>query len=289
MNATEALVWSEILFALLVLFFAGSLILRRQKRRRLRLTRLGTAFSPEEKKILSADFPRYRALPAELQDRLAGFTRVLMEEKNYEACGGLPEVTARMKLVIAAQAAILLLELPKHGFYPRLKSILVYPGAFHDPGRRRFDLPEERTHGSLLGESWQTGSVILSWDSVLAGGRNSDDGMNVVIHEFAHQLDQANGAADGIPALRNRQAYVEWGEVFEREYEELVEACDNGSDPEPFLDPYGATNPAEFFAVASETFFETPDDLEEEHPELYGQLRAYYGLDPVSWQEPVSG
>jgi Mlc titration factor MtfA (ptsG expression regulator) len=112
--------------------------------------------------------------------------------------------------------------------------------------------------------------------------------MNVVIHEFAHQLDQANGAADGIPALRNRRAYVAWGEVFEREYQTLVDECNAGDGKEPFLDPYGATNPAEFFAVASDTFFEMPGDLKEEHPLLYEQLRDYYGLDPARWQEPLS-
>ncbi|MBP6600429.1 MAG: zinc-dependent peptidase [Verrucomicrobiales bacterium] len=288
MKTPGALFWSEIVFGLLVISAVVYWIGKRVRERRRRLLRLSTPFSPDEEVILSRDVPRYRALPANVRTRFAGFTRVLMEEKNYEACGGLAEVTEKMKLVISAQAAILLLELPRHGFYPRLRSILVYPGAFRDAGRRQFDLPEESTRGSLLGESWPTGSIILSWDSVLAGGRSCDDGMNVVIHEFAHQLDQANGAADGIPALRNRRAYVAWGEVFEREYQTLVDECNAGDGKEPFLDPYGATNPAEFFAVASETFFEMPGDLKEEHPLLYEQLRDYYGLDPARWQEPLS-
>lgn len=206
-----------------------------------------------------------------------------MEDKYFEPCGGLPEVTEAMKLVIAAQAAILLLELPNHRFYPRLKSILVYPGAFHDRGRRNFDLPQTNDRGVLLGESWETGSVILSWDSVVAGGRNADDGMNVVIHEFAHQLDQYNGEADGVPRLRNRAAYARWAEVFSREFARLVKESSHRGGPEPFLDPYGATDPAEFFAVASESFFEDPGDMKLEHPDLYEQLRDFYGLDPVSW------
>jgi Mlc titration factor MtfA (ptsG expression regulator) len=134
----------------------------------------------------------------------------------------------------------------------------------------------------LLGESWETGSVILSWDSVVAGARNADDGMNVTIHEFAHQLDQENGT-DGVPVLKDRAAYRQWAEVFERNYEELVEDVEDGKGPEPLIDPYGATNPAEFFAVASETFFEESEDLRKEHPDLYEQLRNYYGLDPAMW------
>ena len=206
-----------------------------------------------------------------------------MTEKNFEPCGGLAEVTAEMKLVIAAQAAVLLLELPRHGFFPRLKSILVYPGAFHDPGRRDFDLPEAEDRGVLLGESWDTGSVILSWDSVVAGGRSADDGMNVVMHEFAHQLDLGNGEVDGVPLLRSRAAYLSWAEVFGREFTKLIEASEKRVGQEPLLDPYGATDPCEFFAVVTETFFEDPEDLAFEHPDLYAQLRDYYGLDPASW------
>jgi Mlc titration factor MtfA (ptsG expression regulator) len=108
--------------------------------------------------------------------------------------------------------------------------------------------------------------------------------MNVTIHEFAHQLDQVNGAADGVPILRSRDAYRQWSEVFERNYEELVEEVnDRRRGREPLIDPYGATNPAEFFAVASETFFEEARELKKEHPDLYEQLQNYYGVDPAEW------
>jgi Mlc titration factor MtfA (ptsG expression regulator) len=228
------------------------------------------------------EFPRILALPSRHQEKLEGLTLYLMETKNFEPCGGLKEVTDEMKALICAQAALLLTGLAHHRYYPKLQSILVYPGAFRDKGRRRFGIHEESDRGTLLGESWETGSVILSWDSVVAGARNADDGMNVTIHEFAHQLDQENGT-DGVPVLKDRAAYRQWAEVFERNYEELVEDVEDGKGPEPLIDPYGATNPAEFFAVASETFFEESEDLRKEHPDLYEQLRNYYGLDPAMW------
>ncbi len=271
------------IFLIFLLGLAVFIIVRFATQKRTRRNLLQRPFSADEETILDRQFPRHRSVPEALRSRHAGFTRVLMTEKNFEPCGGLSEVTGEMKLVIAAQAAVLLLELPKHGFFPRLRSILVYPGAFHDPGRRNFDLPEAEDRGILLGESWDTGSVILSWDSVVAGGRNADDGMNVVMHEFAHQLDLGNGEVDGVPLLRSRSAYLRWAEVFGREFAALVEASGNRSAPEPFLDPYGATHPSEFFAVATETFFEDPEDLKSEHPELYDQLKDYYGLDPASW------
>lgn len=254
----------------------------RRARRRHRL--LGEPLPDSWVAALEKDFPRFRSIPRDIRQRLGGIARILAEEKNFEACGGLDEVTEEMKALICAQAALLIVALPKHGYFPRLMSILVYPGAFRDRGERRFSLREEE-RGTLLGESWESGSVILSWDNVLFGARNADDGMNVVIHEFAHQLDQVNGAGDGVPILRSREAYRLWAEVFERSYEELVDEVENRKGRDPLIDPYGATDPAEFFAVASETFFEESRELRDEHPDLYGQLSAYFGLDPAEWTE----
>ncbi len=274
----------EVLVLAIAIIFLIVLGLRFRKATARRLL-LSHPLTRKQTVLLEKRFPRYRTLPKEIKTTLQGYTNLLIHDKSFEACGGLPEVTDEMKLVISAQAALLLVGLRKRHFYPRLKSILVYPGAFHDRGRRRFGIHDE-DRGTLLGESWETGSVILSWESVLAGARNADDGMNVTIHEFAHQLDQADGAADGVPILGSRDAYRQWSEIFQREYEELVEEVNNRRGPEPFLDPYGATNPAEFFAVASETFFEEPRELKEEHSELYEQLRSFYGLDPAGWPEP---
>lgn len=279
--------WGESGAVLLGLGILAVFLRRRAGRRRARAARLARPFNPEEEAVLDRDFPRWRDLPPGLRQRHAGTARVLMEEKNYEACGGLPEVTDEMRLLIAAQAALVVLGKDDHGFFPRLRSILVYPGSFRDPGRRRFGI-HDVARDVLHGESWETGSVVLSWDNVVAGGRSADDGMNVVIHEFAHQLDQYNGTADGVPRLRSREDYARWSEVMGRHYDELVEACKTRS-PEPFLDPYGATHPCEFFAVASETFFEDSADLEAEHPELYGELAKFYGLDPARWGGAAGG
>lgn len=270
--------------AIVVLIAAiGTLLVKRSRRQKARRERLARPFSEGEKRVLDRDFPRWRDIPGDLLPRFAGDTRVLMEEKNFEPCGALTEVSDEMRLIISAQAALTIFGKKDHHYFPRLRSILVYPGAFRDHGRRRFDIPEAEDRGVLYGESWETGSVILSWDNVVAGGRNADDGMNVVIHEFAHQLDQYNGIADGIPQLPDRAAYARWGAVMGPEYDALVAASADRSGPGPFLDPYGATHPAEFFAVASETFFEEPWDLVEEHPELYEELAKFYGLDPASW------
>lgn len=253
-------------------------VVRKQLRRRSFINR---PLPDEWERFLEEDFPRHRDLPEAFQKPFRSTLQVLAEEKNFEPCGGLEAVTDRARVLICAQAALLLIGLPKHGYYRKLKSILLYPTAFRDRGHRRFGVHEEDDGSTRLGESWETGSVILSWESVVAGARNEDDGMNVVIHEFAHQLDQNDGRADGVPLLQDRQAYQRWAEVFLRNYEELVDEVERGK--RSVLDPYGATDPAEFFAVASESFFEEAELLQREHPDLYQQLRDYYRLDPATW------
>jgi len=269
------------LTVLLLAVFGSVLLATRRSRRRHYL--LHSPVPDSWQQVIDEQFPRSNRIPPDIGKRIVGIARILAEEKNFEACGGFPEITEEVKALICLQAAILIVKLPKHKFYPRLQSILVYPGAFHDRGQRRFGVSKEPSRGTHLGESWQTGSVILSWESVVAGARNDDDGMNVTIHEFAHQLDQVNGAADGVPILRNLKAYRRWAEVFQRNYEEHVDDVEDGRGGEPLIDPYGATNPAEFFAVASETFFEEAKKLEKKHPDLYTELREYYGVDPAGW------
>ncbi|NRB27806.1 MAG: zinc-dependent peptidase, partial [Roseibacillus sp.] len=133
-----------------------------------------------------------------------------------------------------------------------------------------------------LGESWRNGSVVLSWQSVRQGSRNPEDGRNVVLHEFAHQLDQFDGRADGLPVLKSRGHYPEWAEAMQASYQKLRARVERGA--RTVLDDYGATNPAEFFAVATETFFEKPRQLMREHQGLYEQLKRFYGLDPLEWE-----
>jgi len=227
----------------------------------------------EDRQSLKDHFRLYREIPASIREKMEPLIQVLVAEKNFEACGDLQEVDREKKVVIMAQAALLLVG-RQHRFYPKLQSVLIYPGAFKGGG----DDDDETVR---LGESWESGSVILSWRSVENGGENSEDGHNVVIHEFAHQLDQENRHADGLPQLESRKAVGNWAHAFSGAYEHFCKDLDAGR--KTVMDSYGATNPAEFFAVATETFFEKSKQLHEDYPELYDQLEQYYGLNPRAW------
>jgi Mlc titration factor MtfA (ptsG expression regulator) len=184
-------------------------------------------------------------------------------------------LTDKMRLTIAAHAALLLLG-RETDYYPDLVSVLVYPSAYRAP------MAEE--HGGIVtegeedrfGESWQQGVVVLAWDEARAGARDLHDGENVILHEFAHQLDTEDGAADGVPVLEQRGDYAAWARALRPEYERLRRAPD-----ESVLDAYGAEDPAEFFAVATEAFFERGAELRERHPALYAELSRFYRLDPA--------
>jgi Mlc titration factor MtfA (ptsG expression regulator) len=212
-----------------------------------------------------------------------------------------------MRVTIAAQAC--LLRLNRGGaLFPELKQVLVYPGAFvvdrvhAAPGGV---LREQRR--ALAGESWSQGQVILSWQDVVDGARVVDDGHNVVLHEFAHQLDQESGSANGAPRLGSRAAHARWAHVMSVEFAALQarirarEAAraraqaawswhgpsfDDATAPEPadLISDYGATNEAEFFAVVTEVFFEQAAALAERHPALFALLRDYYAVDPREWR-----
>ena len=213
---------------------------------------------------------------AELET-LHDLVRIFIEEKSFEGCGGL-ELTDEMKVAIASRACLLLLGMDIEAPYPDLVTILVYPSAYKTAQTRV-------THGVVtegdvarLGESWDRGVVVLAWDAVLKGARHPSDGHDVVLHEFAHQLDQEGGDADGAPVLEDADAYGPWARVFSKAFENHVRATERGA--RTVMDEYGATNPAEFFAVATETFFERPSLMRTKHPELYRELVAYYGRDP---------
>jgi Mlc titration factor MtfA (ptsG expression regulator) len=248
------------------------------RRRRARLA--NRPFPPAWRRLLRRRVPMVQRLPADLQLRLKGLMQVFLAEKPIIGCQGLT-VTDEMRMTIAAQACLPLLGATR-GFYPELKQLLLYPGAFvvdrPAPGPGGVQMDQRR---ALAGESWAQGQVLLSWQDVAAGAADPGDGHNVVIHEFAHQLDQAKGFANGAPLLASRQAYRQWSLVMQREYDALRERVARG---EPgLLDAYGATDPAEFFAVASEVFFERSGELATAHPALYEQLSRYYRLEPLSW------
>ena len=247
-----------------------------RKSRRRKLKRL--PLKPEWKSILERNLPIYRHLPKTLQEELHGHIQVFIHEKHYEGCGGL-ELNDEIRVTIAGAACVLLLN-RKATYYPRLDSILVYPAAFivRNVTNEGGFVMDSAIH---LGESWKTGAVILSWNDIVHGAHDPLDGHNVVFHEFAHQLDQEDGVSDGTPVLPRQSRYIAWARVFEKEFESLKENALYGT--KSLMDYYGATNPAEFFAVATETFFEKPVQLKERHPDLYEQLREYYRLDPANW------
>ncbi|WP_372525450.1 zinc-dependent peptidase [Piscinibacter sp.] len=246
------------------------------RRKRLRSRPFPTAW----RRILKRRVPYFRRLPADLQIQLKKHIQVFVAEKAFIGCRGLV-VTDEMRVTIAAQACLLILNRPTH-YYPKLRQILVYPGAFlvdkvHTDSAGV--LHDERQ--ALSGESWTQGQVILSWDDTLDGAAGVDDGRNVVIHEFAHQLDQETGSANGAPVLAGRHHYAHWSRVLGDEFARLQERS-RLQQPSLFGD-YAATNPAEFFAVASEVFFEQPQRMSAEHPALYRELGRYYRVDPMSW------
>ncbi len=233
--------------------------------------------------VISRHVPYYRRLPPQQRRELQGLMQVFLAEKNFEGCGGL-ELTEEVRLAIAAQACVLLLG-RETDIYPRLQSILVYPEAFvtgelieEEDGLVTEDM------GERPGESWGHGTVILSWQDAVEGAADPLDGWNVVYHEFAHQLDEESGESDGVPPLADREQLADWLRVLGREYEALLQRTRRGRPG--LLDEYGAENPAEFFAVATEFFFEQPHALRRRHPELYSQLRRYYCQDPAAlWED----
>ncbi len=237
-------------------------------------------FPPAYLTILKRRLPFYEKLSPDEQQQLLDLVRLFLADKTFYGCNGLT-ISDEIRVTIAAEASLLLLNRPT-GIYPRLKHILVYPDAFQaQRPRQNADGTISETQQGLLGESWHHGKIILSWDDVRFGAANIHDGHNVTLHEFSHQLDSEDGVSDGTPPLP-KNAYQSWAKVLTQEYQELQE--DMHSHHKSVMDYYGATNPAEFFAVATETFFEKPRQLKKKHPALFAQLQKFYRVNPTSWQ-----
>jgi MtfA peptidase len=243
--------------------------------------------------VLEAEFPEklrpvlekhvalYARLEPDEREKLERLTLLFLAEKNFEGAGGLV-LTDEMQAVIAARACLLVLHRIEldDPLYPDLDVVIVYPSAYQVRGAQReggIVLDEQEVR---LGESWTRGMVVLSWDAVRAGGANPKDGHDVVLHEFAHQLDAEDGTVDGAPALGSSSRYKAWASVLGADYADLVDRVERGRKSD--LDSYGATNPAEFFAVVTEAFFERPERLQATHPDLYAELAAFYRFDPAS-------
>jgi hypothetical protein len=230
--------------------------------------------------VIERNVAQYRGMPRELRTQLQRLVKQFLHQKTFVGCAGL-EVTEEMRVTIAAQACLLLLNRPTR-VYPGLHAVLVYPGAFLVPRRQQDEAGVvTETRQDLLGESWGDGRVVLSWEHVRRAGLPPEGTHNVVLHEFAHQLDSESGSNNGAPFLGSPERYRSWSETLSRDFDLLRRDAYWGQ--RDVLDPYGATNPAEFFAVATESFFEQPHELAARHPELYAEFEAYYRVDPRAW------
>ena len=255
-----------------------------KKRRRNRIR--SRPFPSEWRDILLRRYSMYSRLPPADRRELEGHIQVFLAEKRFEGCGG-QEITDEVRVLIAAQACLLLLH-RETDCYPRLHSILVYPSSYiartwHLEKDGRTITEGEQARG---GESWPQGTVVLAWDGAIAGAVELNKSRNLVLHEFAHQLDEEDGIADGAPLLSGstnlwqiHHRYQAWAKVLSAEFQQLRRAAADGR--ETVLDTYGAQNPAEFFAVATVCFFEKPDALKERHPALYAELKEFYRQDPL--------
>ncbi|RUR75328.1 zinc-dependent peptidase [Chlorogloeopsis fritschii PCC 9212] len=268
-----------IFFLVIGLIITGILIyplLNKQRRNRLKRR----PFPPLWNAIIENNLPIYLRLSAAERRQLHGHIQVFLAEKQFIGCKGL-QVTEEMKVTVAAVACLLLFN-ERGEYFSKLRSILIYPSTYvvtETVASGDYIVEERRV--ARLGESWSRDQLVLSWEQVQQDIGNWSDGHNVVLHEFAHQLDQEDGKAEGVPILPRKSDYPVWAQVMAEEYQLLCHDVQQGV--KTVMDSYGATNPAEFFAVATETFFEKPQQLLNQHSTLYKLLQRYYQVDPVQW------
>jgi Mlc titration factor MtfA (ptsG expression regulator) len=235
---------------------------------------LSQPFPSQWHQYLEKNISHYPLLSEEDQVKLRNLVQIFVAEKRWEGCRGL-KVTDEMKVTIAGHACLLVLGM-SNNFFPRAKTILIYPGGFRVPR----DLSMEGGTMPVLGQAVHRGPVILSWQDIVNPRNEAGTPMNLVIHEFAHQLDMQGGPADGTPFLSSRKLQKKWRRVMKQEYDRLVEESKEGRVT--LLDAYGASSEVEFFAVASECFFEQPVEMKRQHPQLYDVLARYYRQDPAA-------
>jgi len=248
-------------------------------RRMRRADALAAEFPQAWRDVVASNVPLYPRLSAADREKLEGLVRIFLSEKELEGAGGL-ELTDEMGVAIAARACLLVLrriELDEP-LFPDLEIVVVYPSTYRAKTTRHEGGLVVEGEQSRLGES-SRGIVVLSWQAVEDGSARPRDGQDVVLHEFAHQLDAEDGAMDGAPELEKRERYATWARAFGDEYKQLVDAVERGRRGK--IDAYGATNPPEFFAVVTEAFFERPEELRHRAPEVYAELAAFYRMDPA--------
>jgi Mlc titration factor MtfA (ptsG expression regulator) len=251
--------------------------LRARRRRKL----LAEPFPVRWAGFVEKNVGHYALLSAPEQARLRDITRVLVAEKQWQGRGGL-FVSEEMRVTVAAQAALLLLGTDR-AYFARVRDVFIFPTTFRTPVAEDDWEDDELSETDLSGQAVNRGPVLLAWDEVLAEGRDPEGGYNVVVHEFAHQLDFLDGLAGGtLPALGDRALEARWRYVMTVAFEDHRRAI-REKHPETFFTPHAADNEAEFFADATEAFYCRPTDLRELHAELYQLLAAYYRLDPAAW------
>lgn len=265
-------------FSLFAVLLGAALWYRRKLQRQRRDRLLATPLTQQQRNVLVKLVPIVRRLPEPLRPKLEGKINLFLDQITFRGNRGL-EVSEGMKLSIAAQACLLIVNSPV--WYDTLRNVLIYPSAFRTRRSTHDGLVVHESDHGMLGESWSRGPVVLSWDDALRGGLNPDDGHNVVIHEFAHQLDGLTGHTNGIPILRKGQAYLSWETAMLDAFHDHVKRVESGYHT--LIDPYGATNHQEFFAEAVVTFFEKPRAMRSEEPALYTQLAELLALDPAQW------
>ena len=261
------------LVAYLLYRLATRLWLHHRKKRRELFA--ASPFPLEWRIFLTHNFSLYRKLPSPLQRKLERCINIFLNEKVFVGCNGCV-ITDEIRVLIAAQACLLILG-AETDYYPGFKTILVYPETYIAKATRQDGVLRSETVDARAGESWYRGPVIVAWDQVLQGAREGSDGHNVVLHEFAHKLDEANSHMDGLPVLPRPEQYSSWAAVLTEEFNKIQ------SHKDPVINSYGATTAAEFFAVVTETFFEKPRQLQRHHPQLYRQFALYYQIDPATW------
>ena len=269
---------------LLSWLFVDPIIMFSFFKRKRRMPTSQPSFSPEWQAILQRNVRYYNYLSTNDRKRLEGLIQIFLEEKKFEGAGGLT-LTDEIRITIAGQACILILNRETE-IYPGLRTIILYPSAFVATQRRYEGGIVHEGPQVRLGESWDRGILILSWRDSLRGGIADTDGSNLVFHEFAHQLDDEWVMGRGTPDLGKKELYQQWQRVMSREFMIHVSAVASGEPT--VIDPYGATSPAEFFAVLTEAFFEQPHLILAYHPSIYQLLKEYYQQDPVKLIESSS-
>jgi Mlc titration factor MtfA (ptsG expression regulator)/Flp pilus assembly protein TadD len=245
-----------------------------------RMELLAEPFSSGWRAYLRDNVRHYEYLDPRRRTALERVVQVFVAEKQWVGGAGI-DVTDEMKVTVAGQAAVLVLGQEEPYYFDDVQSIIVYRGPYRHPAERQRSFRIVREGVPIYGEAWYRGPIVLSWREVLESGRNRGGGRNLVVHEFAHYLDGLDGDVDGTPPLAGREQEQTWYRVTEAEYRRLVGQARRKEVT--LLDHYGASNRAEFFAVASECFFEQPQAMQREHEELYGVLRDFYRQDPAQW------